>query len=168
MNMIELADRAATRIGLGERLMRPIRRHHFRWIPLIAILMAAIANTIHFYAPGLLRNMGWLLMFLAFNQAIYVTVFGPLRRVGLDELPKDEHERLTAMRANLFSLRVMSAAVFAGLTFMVVGSAKQWQVPSTFVDWAMILGFLLTMRLSLVIIHASWVMPPMADDDEPA
>ena len=167
MNMIKLADEALTRMGLGERLVRPIIRRHFRWSPLVAILLAIMAVVIHFSAlPGYWRGMAWLMMLLAFNQALFITVFGPLRRVGLDELPKDEHERLIAMRANLFSLRAVSAATFAGLIYMAVGSIRQWEMPSTFFDWAILSVLLFTIRLSLVVIHVSWATSPLADEEQ--
>ena len=68
MNMIKLADEALTRMGLGERLVRPIIRRHFRWSPLVAILLAIMAVVIHFSAlPGYWRGMAWLMMLLAFN-----------------------------------------------------------------------------------------------------
>ena len=163
MVVLERLDHLVKRVGLYPAV--GVRPRHLRWLPLVALALAAAGVALHVTAsePGPLE--GQLIVLLAFLLSIWFAIFGPLRNPTLDA-PLDEREQLVRTRAYLAGAGAVAViAIVAALLFSLSRFLGIW-TPSTPGDWRTICFGLIAVFNSVPPLHASWTTRPIDPEDE--
>ena len=150
------------------------RQRNLRWLPLI--VLAALPAS---YASLVLSSRGrlttdwnetiWLtfsagtLFWLCFAAANLMRLFGP--RILPEAGPLDERERMLRMRAGGISYFTVTILAIGGCFYLGFASAWGAWMPGNSQEW-IYLGLLLeAYALLLPVLVASWLQPPLDEQD---
>lgn len=134
------------------------QRRHLRWLPILALLLAA-CGTVAFFTLGRPQITGPLLFLTGFLISIWLPLFGPVKPWGSAKL--DEYDREVRRSAFLFAYAFSTG--FSLLAFVLIGAAMREGVEDRMIGNALGLaaGWLLIFQGTLPTLWASWRTKPV-------
>lgn len=136
-------------------------RRHLRWLPILALLLAA-CGTVAFFTLGRPQISGPILFLSGLLISIGLPLLGPVKPWGSVRL--DEYDREVRRSAFLFAYACSTG--FSLFAFVAIGAAMREGVENRMIGNALGLaaGWLLIFQGTLPTLWASWnTRPPEAD-----
>jgi hypothetical protein len=157
-------DAAAERTGVPAVARGNLRRRHLRWLPVVALAMAA-AGLVLTIVRSDLAEFGNAAVILGFSIGIMLPIFGPVKPWGSAERV-DEFDRALRTRAFFAGFASVSVAAMLGI-WVVVGAALLTGLNGlTMVAQLRALGFtLMTLYAAVPTLYASWTVRPIGDEE---
>lgn len=156
-------DAAAERTGMPALARQDIRRRHLRWLPILALALAAGG-----WAWGLARPatawIGYGAITLGFTVAVFLPLFGPIKPWGGAKLA-DEFDRQVRQKAFLYGFAAVSFAAIVGIWVMLgVALLGNWDRTVLIGQTANLNYLLFVIYLAVPTLHASWATQPVEED----
>ncbi len=146
------------------------RPRNLRWLPLFVIAAMAAGYVLQVVA---LRGAGWswqtgfagsLLFFLAVIAAHMIRLFGP--RVAPDRNgPLDERELMLNARAGSLSGSILAVLAVLGCFYGAFAVTFGTWLPTTAIEWAFLGVGVQAGAFVLPVLTASWLQPPLDDEE---
>jgi len=156
-------DAAAEHTGMPALARHDIRRRHLRWLPILALALAAGG-----WAWGLARpSTAWLgygAITLGFAIGVFLPLFGPIKPWGGPRLA-DEFDRQVRQKAFLYGFAAVSfAAIFGIWTVLGLAVLGDWSRSIVLGQIANLNYLLFVLYLAVPTLHASWTTRPVEED----
>ncbi len=155
-------DAAADRTGIPALARHEVRRRHLRWVPIVAIVLAAGGWI--WGLGGDARHFGYAAISLGFALGVFLPIFGPIKPWGAGKLV-DEYDRQVRQRAFLIGFATVTFAAFLGI-WLLLGLAllDNWSRDTLIGQLANFAYMLFVLYLTVPTLHASWATRPIAED----
>ena len=139
----------------------PPRPRHMRWAPVLPLLIALTGFALHVRGY---RDWSEFICITALVLSMILFPFGPLRQPRSD-YPLDEREKLLHYRSLLAGANsVAMLAIFGALVAGGIHGESIWK-PATREDWRIIFYILLTVLVTISVLHASWTTRPIKEEE---
>lgn len=156
-------DAAAEYTGMPALARQDIRRRHLRWLPILALALAAGGWTWGLARPSL-AWIGYGAITLGFVVAVFLPLFGPIKPWGGSRLA-DEFDRQVRQKAFLYGFATLSFAAIFGI-WTVLGTAviNGWNRDVLLGQFANLNYLLFVIYLAVPTLQASWATRPVEED----
>jgi hypothetical protein len=157
-------DAAAERTGVPAVARGNLRRRHLRWLPVLALAVAASGMGLAIVRPDL-AEFGNAAVILGFSTGIMLPIFGPLKPWGSAERV-DEFDRALRARAFFVGFASVSVAAMLGI-WLVVGAALLTGLNglTMFAQLRALAFTLMTLYAAVPTLYASWATRPIGEEE---
>jgi hypothetical protein len=162
--LIHGLDQAAERTGIPNLVLgRKVRRRHFRWLPILALLLASAGMALALVRTDL-SEAGYAVMMAGFAVAMMLPAFGPLKPWGTVGIV-DEFDRAMRARAFLAGFASVSAVAVIGI-WLLMGFALlgNWSALTLILALRSLSFYLMTLYAAVPTLYASWSTQPIDED----
>jgi len=161
--LIHGLDRASERTGIPALARGSIRRRHFRWLPIVALLVASAGLMLAFVRTDL-SEAGFGLLMIGFAIAVMLPILGPLKPWGSAGIV-DEFDRTMRARAMLAGFASVAIAAMIGIWFaMGLALLESWPAITLILVLRSLSFYLLVLYSAVPTLHASWSTDPIGED----
>jgi hypothetical protein len=157
-------DAAAESTGIPKLILgREVRRRHFRWLPIVALVMATAGMGLALVRTDL-SEAGYGLIMGGFTIAVMLPILGPLKPWGSAGIV-DEFDRRMRTRAFLAAFASVTVAAMLGI-WLLIGLALlgRWPALTLVLALRSLAFYLIVLYSAVPTLHASWSTDPIEDD----
>ena len=161
--LIHGLDRASERTGIPALARGAIRRRHFRWLPILALLVASAGLVLAYVRTDWSEGAFGILM-IGFAIAAMLPILGPLKPWGSAGI-LDEFDRAMRTRAMLAGFASVTFAAFIGIWFALgLALLENWSAITLILVLRSLSFYLLVLYSAVPTLHASWSTSPIDED----
>ncbi|WP_294334004.1 hypothetical protein [uncultured Sphingomonas sp.] len=165
---IATLDELSRRTGIPALAEGRPRRRRMRWLPLLALTLAATGVVIEFLLSGRQFYLGYALVMVGFVGGVMFPLYGPVKPWGTAETV-DEWDRDLRRRAFLVTFASMAVAgliLFWGIA--AIAALQGWSGADLSLRAMGCAFFLMTLYSAVPTLYASWATRPLDPAEEEA